>query len=244
MLDPPIKIGVLLSLLHVPRERLSEMQAELLPLLEIAAGDDDDWIKAMQQVVKDYAAGNPVFDSLAGDHHAFQHAVAQIQEAAKDFLQPADMLPLETAYLHPKLDEVADVEMAGEPEPHFTLRKQPRLAEDGAQVVYSKAARADRAGGKQPMSRMMSKTGSATGFGGSRLQRRRSSAAMLRTGSSNAMLNRVKTGETSRRTSKILSLDELPVNDRTLSNPALRASLQEGGRKGGRRCLAVVFSRA
>ena len=156
MLDPPIKIGVLLSLLHVPREKLSAMQAELLPLLELAAGDDDDWIQTMQQVVKDYAEGKPVFASLADGHHTFQHAVAQIQEAARDFVQPASMLPMETAYLHPKLDEVADVEeMAGEPDAHFTLRKQPRLAEDGAQVVYKSVNRVERAAGKQPMARVM-----------------------------------------------------------------------------------------
>lgn len=65
------------------------------------------------------------------------------------------MLPMETAYLHPKLDEVADVEeMAGEPDAHFTLRKQPRLAEDGAQVVY-KSVKVERAAGKQPMARVM-----------------------------------------------------------------------------------------
>eukprot|EP00276_Gloeochaete_wittrockiana_P001685 CAMPEP_0184670388 /NCGR_PEP_ID=MMETSP0308-20130426/81960_1 /TAXON_ID=38269 /ORGANISM="Gloeochaete witrockiana, Strain SAG 46.84" /LENGTH=548 /DNA_ID=CAMNT_0027117103 /DNA_START=1052 /DNA_END=2694 /DNA_ORIENTATION=- len=127
LLDPAVKVQILLSMLSLRKIQFVELRTELEELIKLAASDQDEWVQVMASMLRDVpAAGGMASLNLdAVNNETFSKTFSKIQKKVLEDGPPV-ACPLEYAYLSPSLVP-EDAYKPPDPGKHFKFKEKPDL---------------------------------------------------------------------------------------------------------------------
>ncbi|EDO30512.1 predicted protein [Nematostella vectensis] len=129
-LEPQVKVKLLMAFLHLPRRVVEETIAELNEILEIGAADEDEWVRVLCEVLKDYPTTGMLNVHL---EHACP-VFAEVTQQLESIHNSSNLMPLECPYLN----KGALLSVVGEQPTlpkHFTLQRKPKSAALRAELL-------------------------------------------------------------------------------------------------------------
>eukprot|EP00193_Tetraselmis_chui_P021787 CAMPEP_0177793830 /NCGR_PEP_ID=MMETSP0491_2-20121128/25301_1 /TAXON_ID=63592 /ORGANISM="Tetraselmis chuii, Strain PLY429" /LENGTH=338 /DNA_ID=CAMNT_0019316405 /DNA_START=108 /DNA_END=1120 /DNA_ORIENTATION=- len=127
-LEPMVRVRLLLSTLFVPSERVAVLRPALDRLAEVAASEDDEWVRVVGAAVGRFD-GRLHIDEVQKESTLVETTIRQLGQELEAGAGAAGFRPLEEIYLSHRLQKAKglDPNMKPPAHGHFTLREDARL---------------------------------------------------------------------------------------------------------------------
>jgi hypothetical protein len=125
LLDPAIKIRVMLAFLTMRKVMIKDMESDLLEIYKMGKEDSDEWVRVVASLLCTFPTQNMISYTDIHDNENFKKVFEDIKSKL-DSKTPS-FYPLEYAYLNQTLFP-KDLLQSVSANPHFTIKKPtPRL---------------------------------------------------------------------------------------------------------------------
>ncbi|KAL7983958.1 hypothetical protein Chor_004498 [Crotalus horridus] len=141
-LSSPVKLKLLLGILHLPRRAVDEMNGALTEIIQLATLDPDPWVLMVADILKSFPDIGSLNLDLEEQNPNVQDILAELREKVSD-CESSAMLPLECQYLNKN----ALTTLAGPftpPVKHFQLKRKPKSATLRAELLQKSAETAQQ----------------------------------------------------------------------------------------------------
>ncbi|KAI8508052.1 hypothetical protein Bbelb_142920 [Branchiostoma belcheri] len=132
-LQVPVKLKLLLALVHLPRRQLQESSASVEHVISQALQDDDAWVRMIADVVRSYPKSGTLNTHLEDSQSVYGDTVENLRGPVSE-VDTSSLLPLECKYLN----RTALNAMLGQQPPpvkHFALKRKPKSATLRAELL-------------------------------------------------------------------------------------------------------------
>ncbi|KAJ6661754.1 hypothetical protein lerEdw1_013276 [Lerista edwardsae] len=132
-LSSPVKLKLLLGMLHLPRRAVDEMKGALTEIIQLATLDPDPWVLMVADVLKSFPEMGSLNLDLEEQNPNVQDILGELREKVSE-CETSAMLPLECQYLNKN----ALTTLAGPltpPVKHFQLKRKPKSATLRAELL-------------------------------------------------------------------------------------------------------------
>ncbi|XP_063160678.1 negative elongation factor A [Candoia aspera] len=132
-LSSPVKLKLLLGILHLPRRAVDEMKGALTEIIQLATLDPDPWVLMVADILKSFPDIGSLNLDLEEQNPNVQDILGELREKVSD-CESSAMLPLECQYLNKN----ALTTLAGPltpPVKHFQLKRKPKSATLRAELL-------------------------------------------------------------------------------------------------------------
>ncbi|XP_058040770.1 negative elongation factor A [Ahaetulla prasina] len=141
-LSSPVKLKLLLGVLHLPRRAVDEMKGALTEIIQLATLDPDPWVLMVADILKSFPDIGSLNLDLEEQNPNVQDILGELREKVSD-CESSAMLPLECQYLNKN----ALTTLAGPftpPVKHFQLKRKPKSATLRAELLQKSAETAQQ----------------------------------------------------------------------------------------------------
>ncbi|KAL7375011.1 hypothetical protein ABVT39_010686 [Epinephelus coioides] len=132
-LSPPVKLKLLLGMLHLPRRTVDEMKEALSEIIQLATVDSEPWVLMVADILKSFPETGSLNLDLEEQNPNVQDILGELREKVSECEAPA-MLPLECQYLN-KSALTTLVGPLTPPVKHFQLKRKPKSATLRAELL-------------------------------------------------------------------------------------------------------------
>ncbi|XP_062981977.1 negative elongation factor A [Elgaria multicarinata webbii] len=132
-LSSPVKLKLLLGILHLPRRAVDEMKGALTEIIQLATLDPDPWVLMVADILKSFPDIGSLNLDLEEQNPNVQDILGELREKVSE-CETSAMLPLECQYLNKN----ALTTLAGPltpPVKHFQLKRKPKSATLRAELL-------------------------------------------------------------------------------------------------------------
>ncbi|XP_019408523.1 PREDICTED: negative elongation factor A [Crocodylus porosus] len=132
-LSSPVKLKLLLGMLHLPRRAVDEMKGALTEIIQLATLDSDPWVLMVADILKSFPDTGSLNLDLEEQNPNVQDILGELREKVSE-CETSAMLPLECQYLNKN----ALTTLAGPltpPVKHFQLKRKPKSATLRAELL-------------------------------------------------------------------------------------------------------------
>ncbi|XP_062832049.1 negative elongation factor A [Anolis carolinensis] len=132
-LSSPVKLKLLLGMLHLPRRAVDEMKGALTEIIQLATLDPDPWVLMVADILKSFPDIGSLNLDLEEQNPNVQDILGELREKVSE-CETSAMLPLECQYLNKN----ALTTLAGPltpPVKHFQLKRKPKSATLRAELL-------------------------------------------------------------------------------------------------------------
>uniref|UniRef100_A0AAY4BQ15 HDAg domain-containing protein n=1 Tax=Denticeps clupeoides TaxID=299321 RepID=A0AAY4BQ15_9TELE len=132
-LSPPVKLKLLLGMLHLPRRTVDEMKDALSEIIQLATVDSEPWVLMVADVLKSFPETGSLNLDLEEQNPNVQDILGELREKVSE-CDASTMLPLECQYLN-KSALTTLVGPLTPPIKHFQLKRKPKSATLRAELL-------------------------------------------------------------------------------------------------------------
>ncbi|XP_028657476.2 negative elongation factor A [Erpetoichthys calabaricus] len=132
-LSPPVKLKLLLGMLHLPRRAVDEMKDALSEIIQLATLDSEPWVLMVADILKSFPETGALNLDLEEQNPNVQDILGELREKVSE-CEASAMLPLECQYLN-KNALTALVGPLTPPVKHFQLKRKPKSATLRAELL-------------------------------------------------------------------------------------------------------------
>ncbi|XP_006629208.1 negative elongation factor A [Lepisosteus oculatus] len=132
-LSPPVKLKLLLGMLHLPRRTVDEMKDALSEIIQLATLDSEPWVLMVADILKSFPETGSLNLDLEEQNPNVQDILGELREKVSE-CEASAMLPLECQYLN-KNALTALVGPLTPPVKHFQLKRKPKSATLRAELL-------------------------------------------------------------------------------------------------------------
>ncbi|KAL0970166.1 hypothetical protein UPYG_G00238280 [Umbra pygmaea] len=132
-LSPPVKLKLLLGMLHLPRRTVDEMKEALSEIIQLATVDSEPWVLMVADILKSFPETGSLNLDLEEQNPNVQDILGELREKG-DECEASAMLPLECQYLN-KSALTTLVGPLTPPVKHFQLKRKPKSATLRAELL-------------------------------------------------------------------------------------------------------------
>ncbi|CAB1351522.1 unnamed protein product [Coregonus sp. 'balchen'] len=98
-LSPPVKLKLLLGMLHLPRRTVDEMKEALSEIIQLATVDSEPWVLMVADILKSFPETGSLNLDLEEQNPNVQDILGELREKVSE-CEASAMLPLECQYLN------------------------------------------------------------------------------------------------------------------------------------------------
>uniref|UniRef100_A0A672FP24 HDAg domain-containing protein n=1 Tax=Salarias fasciatus TaxID=181472 RepID=A0A672FP24_SALFA len=132
-LSPPVKLKLLLGMLHLPRRTVDEMKEALSEIIQLATVDSEPWVLMVADILKSFPETGSLNLDLEEQNPNVQDILGELREKVGE-CEASTMLPLECQYLN-KSALTTLVGPLTPPVKHFQLKRKPKSATLRAELL-------------------------------------------------------------------------------------------------------------
>ncbi|XP_041133514.1 negative elongation factor A-like [Polyodon spathula] len=132
-LSPPVKLKLLLGVLHLPRRTVDEMKEALSEIIQLATLDTEPWVLMVADILKSFPETGSLNLDLEEQNPNVQDILGELREKVSE-CEASAMLPLECQYLN-KNALTTLVGPLTPPVKHFQLKRKPKSATLRAELL-------------------------------------------------------------------------------------------------------------
>ncbi|XP_056604575.1 negative elongation factor A isoform X2 [Triplophysa dalaica] len=132
-LSPPVKLKLLLGMLHLPRRTVDEMKEALSEIIQLATVDSEPWVLMVADILKSFPETGSLNLELEEQNPNVQDILGELREKVNE-CEASAMLPLECQYLN-KSALTTLVGPLTPPIKHFQLKRKPKSATLRAELL-------------------------------------------------------------------------------------------------------------
>ncbi|KAG7241556.1 hypothetical protein INR49_025476 [Caranx melampygus] len=132
-LSPPVKLKLLLGMLHLPRRTVDEMKEALSEIIQLATVDSEPWVLMVADILKSFPETGSLNLDLEEQNPNVQDILGELREKVSE-CEASTMLPLECQYLN-KSALTTLVGPLTPPVKHFQLKRKPKSATLRAELL-------------------------------------------------------------------------------------------------------------
>ncbi|MBN3296986.1 NELFA factor, partial [Amia calva] len=132
-LSPPVKLKLLLGMLHLPRRTVDEMKEALSEIIQLATLDSEPWVLMVADILKSFPETGSLNLDLEEQNPNVQDILGELREKVSE-CEASAMLPLECQYLN-KNALTTLVGPLTPPVKHFQLKRKPKSATLRAELL-------------------------------------------------------------------------------------------------------------
>ncbi|AWO97537.1 Negative elongation factor A [Scophthalmus maximus] len=132
-LSPPVKLKLLLGMLHLPRRTMDEMKEALSEIIQLATVDSEPWVLMVADILKSFPETGSLNLDLEEQNPNVQDILGELREKVSE-CEASAMLPLECQYLN-KSALTTLVGPLTPPVKHFQLKRKPKSATLRAELL-------------------------------------------------------------------------------------------------------------
>ncbi|XP_051546675.1 negative elongation factor A [Myxocyprinus asiaticus] len=132
-LSPPVKLKLLLGMLHLPRRTVDEMKEALSEIIQLATVDSEPWVLMVADILKSFPETGSLNLDLEEQNPNVQDILGELREKVNE-CEASAMLPLECQYLN-KSALTTLVGPLTPPIKHFQLKRKPKSATLRAELL-------------------------------------------------------------------------------------------------------------
>ncbi|KAI2662783.1 Negative elongation factor A [Labeo rohita] len=132
-LSPPVKLKLLLGMLHLPRRTVDEMKEALSEIIQLATVDSEPWVLMVADILKSFPETGSLNLDLEEQNPNVQDILGELREKVNE-CEASSMLPLECQYLN-KSALTTLVGPLTPPIKHFQLKRKPKSATLRAELL-------------------------------------------------------------------------------------------------------------
>uniref|UniRef100_A0A7N8YEZ5 Negative elongation factor complex member A n=1 Tax=Mastacembelus armatus TaxID=205130 RepID=A0A7N8YEZ5_9TELE len=132
-LSPPVKLKLLLGMLHLPRRTVDEMKEALSEIIQLATVDSEPWVLMVADILKSFPETGSLNLDLEEQNPNVQDILGELREKVSE-CETSAMLPLECQYLN-KSALTTLVGPLTPPVKHFQLKRKPKSATLRAELL-------------------------------------------------------------------------------------------------------------
>ncbi|KAI4808650.1 negative elongation factor A isoform X1 [Pseudochaenichthys georgianus] len=132
-LSPPVKLKLLLGMLHLPRRTVDEMKEALSEIIQLATVDSEPWVLMVADILKSFPETGSLNLDLEEQNPNVQDILGELREKVGE-CEASNMLPLECQYLN-KSALTTLVGPLTPPVKHFQLKRKPKSATLRAELL-------------------------------------------------------------------------------------------------------------
>ncbi|XP_059210583.1 negative elongation factor A [Centropristis striata] len=132
-LSPPVKLKLLLGMLHLPRRTVDEMKEALSEIIQLATVDSEPWVLMVADILKSFPETGSLNLDLEEQNPNVQDILGELREKVGE-CEASAMLPLECQYLN-KSALTTLVGPLTPPVKHFQLKRKPKSATLRAELL-------------------------------------------------------------------------------------------------------------
>lgn len=132
-LSSPVKLKLLIGMLHLPRRAVDEMKSALTEIVQLATVDSDPWVLMVADVLKSFPETGSLNLELEEQNPNVQDILGELREKVNE-CEASAMLPLECQYLN-KNALMTLVGPLTPPVKHFQLKRKPKSATLRAELL-------------------------------------------------------------------------------------------------------------
>ncbi|XP_005807285.1 negative elongation factor A [Xiphophorus maculatus] len=132
-LSPPVKLKLLLGMLHLPRRTVDEMKEALSEIIQLATVDSEPWVLMVADILKSFPETGSLNLDLEEQNPNVQDILGELREKVGE-CEASAMLPLECQYLN-KNALTTLVGPLTPPVKHFQLKRKPKSATLRAELL-------------------------------------------------------------------------------------------------------------
>uniref|UniRef100_A0A7N6ACP9 HDAg domain-containing protein n=1 Tax=Anabas testudineus TaxID=64144 RepID=A0A7N6ACP9_ANATE len=132
-LSPPVKLKLLLGMLHLPRRTVDEMKEALSEIIQLATVDSEPWVLMVADILKSFPDTGSLNLDLEEQNPNVQDILGELREKVSE-CEASAMLPLECQYLN-KSALTTLVGPLTPPVKHFQLKRKPKSATLRAELL-------------------------------------------------------------------------------------------------------------
>ncbi|XP_040036502.1 negative elongation factor A [Gasterosteus aculeatus] len=132
-LSPPVKLKLLLGMLHLPRRTVDEMKEALSEIIQLATVDSEPWVLMVADILKSFPETGSLNLDLEEQNPNVQDILGELREKVSE-CEASAMLPLECQYLN-KSALMTLVGPLTPPVKHFQLKRKPKSATLRAELL-------------------------------------------------------------------------------------------------------------
>ncbi|TNN72020.1 Negative elongation factor A [Liparis tanakae] len=132
-LSPPVKLKLLLGMLHLPRRTVDEMKEALSEIIQLATVDSEPWVLMVADILKSFPETGSLNLDLEDQNPNVQDILGELREKVSE-CEASAMLPLECQYLN-KSALTTLVGPLTPPVKHFQLKRKPKSATLRAELL-------------------------------------------------------------------------------------------------------------
>ncbi|KAM8881292.1 negative elongation factor A [Synchiropus splendidus] len=132
-LSPPVKLKLLLGMLHLPRRTVDEMKEALSEIIQLATVDSEPWVLMVADILKSFPETGSLNLDLEEQNPNVQDILGELREKVSE-CETSTMLPLECQYLN-KSALTTLVGPLTPPVKHFQLKRKPKSATLRAELL-------------------------------------------------------------------------------------------------------------
>uniref|UniRef100_A0A665UZA8 HDAg domain-containing protein n=1 Tax=Echeneis naucrates TaxID=173247 RepID=A0A665UZA8_ECHNA len=132
-LSPPVKLKLLLGMLHLPRRTVDEMKESLSEIIQLATVDSEPWVLMVADILKSFPETGSLNLDLEEQNPNVQDILGELREKVSE-CEASAMLPLECQYLN-KSALTTLVGPLTPPVKHFQLKRKPKSATLRAELL-------------------------------------------------------------------------------------------------------------
>ncbi|KAG7330424.1 hypothetical protein KOW79_006646 [Hemibagrus wyckioides] len=132
-LSPPVKLKLLLGMLHLPRRTVDEMKDALSEIIQLATVDSEPWVLMVADILKSFPETGSLNLDLEEQNPNVQDILGELREKVSE-CEASAMLPLECQYLN-KSALTTLVGPLTPPIKHFQLKRKPKSATLRAELL-------------------------------------------------------------------------------------------------------------
>ncbi|KAA0723160.1 Negative elongation factor A [Triplophysa tibetana] len=132
-LSPPVKLKLLLGMLHLPRRTVDEMKEALSEIIQLATVDSEPWVLMVADILKSFPETGSLNLDLEEQNPNVQDILGELREKVNE-CEASAMLPLECQYLNKSALTIL-VGPLTPPIKHFQLKRKPKSATLRAELL-------------------------------------------------------------------------------------------------------------
>nr|XP_023681169.1 negative elongation factor A [Paramormyrops kingsleyae] len=132
-LSPPVKLKLLLGMLHLPRRTVDEMKEALNEIIQLATLDSEPWVLMVADILKSFPETGSLNLDLEEQNPNVQDILGELREKVNE-CEASALLPLECQYLN-KNALTTLVGPLTPPIKHFQLKRKPKSATLRAELL-------------------------------------------------------------------------------------------------------------
>ncbi|XP_064420344.1 negative elongation factor A [Latimeria chalumnae] len=132
-LSSPVKLKLLLGMLHLPRRTVDEMKEALTEIIQLATLDSDPWVLMVADILKSFPETGSLNLDLEEQNPNVQDILGELRDKGNE-CEASAMLPLECQYLN-KNALTTLVGPLTPPVKHFQLKRKPKSATLRAELL-------------------------------------------------------------------------------------------------------------